>query len=189
MTTVRRWKLLRTGLKSQNGDITWKPLEWQKCREKLSMCSNGFHCSLGILQALRYVNGEILAEVEVQGNNILSPDKECWSEMRIIRAWKWTKKDSVNLAILAAELVLPNFEIVFPKDNRPKKAIEAAKNYLKTLAGPVAAMLIAVSAGNTAALAAWSAARSAATSVVGSAAESKIEKWLVNNLTEMEEIF
>jgi hypothetical protein len=84
------------------------------------------------LQAFRYVAGEIVAEVEVRGRSIVKDDKECWSEMRIVRAWKWTKKDSVSLAILVAEKVLPIYEKKYPKDDRPRKAIEAARKVLES---------------------------------------------------------
>ena len=51
--------------------------------------------------------------------------------MRIIRAWKWGKKDSVLLAIFAAELIIDIFEKKYPDDKRPRQAIEAAKNWTK----------------------------------------------------------
>ena len=51
--------------------------------------------------------------------------------MRVVRSWKWTKKDSILFAIFAARLVLKNFEKEFPGDDRPRKAIEAAEAYAK----------------------------------------------------------
>jgi len=42
-----------------------------------------------------------------------------------------TKKQCVQYSIFAAELVLHNFEKNQPNDDRPRKAIEAAKAYLK----------------------------------------------------------
>jgi len=123
------YKFLRTDLKSNSGDCKWKVGEWKK-EEKIDMCECGFHASKTPLQAMGYVSGEILALVEVKGKNEKQKDKEVWSEMRIIKAWNWTKSDSVSLSIFAAELCLENFEKVFPNDKRPREAIEAAKNWL-----------------------------------------------------------
>ena len=41
------------------------------------------------------------------------------------------KKQKVQYAVFAAELVLPIFERKYPDDKRPRTAIEAAKNYIK----------------------------------------------------------
>ena len=52
--------------------------------------------------------------------------------MKVVKAYKWQKKDSVELAIYAAELVIDTYEKEYPNDDRPRKAIEAAKTYLKS---------------------------------------------------------
>jgi len=52
-----------------------------------------------------------------------------WANWLIVRVMN--KKQKVQYAVFAAELVLQNFESKFPNDNRPKMAIEAAKRYLK----------------------------------------------------------
>ena len=41
-----------------------------------------------------------------------------------------TKEESVKVAIYAAELIIDIFEEKYPEDNRPRKAIEAATNWL-----------------------------------------------------------
>jgi hypothetical protein len=50
-----------------------------------------------------------------------------WLLMRLMN-----KKQKVMYAIYAAELVIHIFEDKYPKDKRPRKAIAAAKEYLKT---------------------------------------------------------
>ena len=52
--------------------------------------------------------------------------------------WAWwylrkvlTKEQSVKIAIYASEQVIGIFEKKYPKDDRPRKAIESAKEYLK----------------------------------------------------------
>ena len=126
-----RWKFLREGLKSEHGDCTWKIGEWKRLDKQLGMCASGFHCSNKINQAFSFVHGEILAKVHVKGGSIVETQKEVWSDMCIIKAWKWQKKDSVELAIYAAELVVDIFEKKYPKDKRPRLAIEMAKTYIK----------------------------------------------------------
>lgn len=111
-----RWKFLREGMKSENGNCVWVKGEW-KHEDVLAICHNGFHCSKEINQAFGYVQGEILAKVEVKGKSDSQTDKEVWTDMRVVKAWKWQKKDSVALAIYAAELCIENFEKYYP--NKP----------------------------------------------------------------------
>src|SRR3990167_2470370 len=154
MKTKKLYKFLREGLKSESGSCLWKLGEWKK-EDDISMCNRGFHASKTPLQALRYIAGEIVAEVEVKGEHLEEKDKEVWSEMRITKAWNWEKKDSVALSIYSAELCLQNFEKVYPDDKRPREAIEAAK---KWLAEPTPQ---SESAAESAAWSAWSAVWSA----------------------------
>lgn len=71
--------------------------KWHKIKGELVMCQRGFHASKNIID-----------------------DKQCWEGMKILKWKKWTKKDSVSLAIYATELVLPNFEKEYPHDKRDK---------------------------------------------------------------------
>lgn len=152
------WKFLRIGLKSDGGKhCQWRLGEWRK-ESDIKICDEGFHCSQTPLQALGYVKGEILAQVEVRGESIVESDKECWSEMRIVKAWHWTKEDSVSLAIYAAEQVIDIYEKKYPNDGRPRKAIEAAKKWLKN---PTADAADAANAADAAAYAANAAAYAA----------------------------
>jgi len=198
-----------------NNEFIWQIGKWYK-EENISMCKRGFHCSKKPLGALNWVQGEVLAMVEARGKAIKDTDKECWEEMRILKAYRWTKKDSIALAIFSAELVIDNFEKEYPNDDRPRKAIEAAKKVLKrdtdinrSAAGLAAesavwsAGLAARSAGSAARSAAGSAAESAAESAAwsaawsaGSAARSaawsaalnKINKWLIEHIKKLEPI-
>jgi hypothetical protein len=163
--TKKLYKFLRTGLKSQNGDITWKVGEWYVEKE-IDICNKGFHASKTPLQAMGYVAGEILAKVSVKGQSVIQDDKECWSEMKINKAWNWTKKDSVELSVFAAKLCLESFEKLYPDDKRPREAIEAARKVL------IEDNEVNRSAARSAESAARSAARSAAESVAWSAAWS-----------------
>ena len=159
-----RYKFLNEDMKSRSGNSVWKIGEW-KHEDTIEMCNKGFHCSKEIGQAFSYVSGEILALVEVKGKHKSKEDKEVWSDMRIVKAWKWQKKDSVALSIYSSELVLENFEKEFPDDKRPREAIEAAKRVLENDTKENRS-------------AAWSAAT----------LTKKIYKWFNKRLQELEEI-
>jgi hypothetical protein len=148
-------------MKSEKGNkpCVWNIGEWKKINGKLIMCKNGFHCSEKIIDALSWVRGEILAEVEVGEKHIIEEIKSCHSEMRVVKAWRWTKRDSVQLAIFAAELVIDIFEKKHPDDKRPREAIEAA---IKWLQNPTEKNRKAARAAADAAYAARAAARAAA---------------------------
>ncbi len=148
------WKSLKAGMKSGADDSAWKIGEWRK-EERIDICNRGFHASELVIDAMGYVNAEVIAKVEVCGTSEKQSDKQCWSEMRIVEAYEWTKEDSVTLAIYAAELVIDIYEKKYPNDKRPREAIEAAKEWLKN---PSAAAAAAAEAARAAAAAAEAAA-------------------------------
>ncbi len=115
---------------SRHGKCEWQIGKWEK-RRKLKMCLYGSHCSNKILDALDYVHGEILAEVEVGGKSDVIATKEVWQKMKITKAYIWTERDSLALITYIAELALPYFEKSYPDDGRVGKAIEAAKKVLE----------------------------------------------------------
>jgi hypothetical protein len=204
-----RWKFLKKGFKSNSGNTKWKIGEWSKPIKNLELCESGYHCSKEIYQAFSYVQGEILAEVQCKGKHESSKDKEVWETMRITKAYKWQKKDSVALSIYAAELCIDTFEKEYPEDKGPREAIEAAKKWLKNptkknrsaAESAWSAARSAAASARSAAESAWSAARSArsaaesawsAAESAWSAAESalikKISKWMDKRLLVLEEI-
>ena len=61
-------------------------------------------------------------------DTLMSNDKFDWANWLIVRLMN--KKQKVQYAIFAAEQVLYIFEKKYPGDLRPRKAIEAAKEYL-----------------------------------------------------------
>ena len=161
--------------------------KWYK-EDHIKICERGFHASRRAIDAMGYVDCEVLAKVEVKGESETENDKECWSEIKIVKVYKWTKKDSVALSIYAAELVIDIYEKQYPNDDRPRKAIEAAKAVLKndTEANKSAARSAAESArsaaesAESAARSAWSAesaARSAAWSAWSAARSAESAAW------------
>src|SRR3990167_8925725 len=119
----QRYKFLQEGMKSQSGELPpWKLGGWRKHDGEVDMCTAGFHCSKGIYQAFSYVQGGVLAQVEVKGKHDTQDDKEVWQSMRIVKAWKWTRKDSILFACFAARSALKHYEDAYPGDDRVRKA-------------------------------------------------------------------
>ena len=162
---MNKYKFIQNN-KSVNGNFKWELGKWYTHKGELTMCCSGFHCSKGIYQAFSYVQGNILAEVECKGKHLSQKDKEVWEKMRIIKTYKWKKKDSVLFAIYSAYLCLDNFESVYPDNKIPRQAIESAAKWLKS---PTKKNKDAAESAESAA---WSAAESAARSAVWSAAGS-----------------
>ena len=97
-------------------------------------------------------------------DTLMSNDKFGWANWLIVRLMN--KKQKVQYAIFAAEQVLYIFEKKYPGDLRPRKAIEAAKEYLthpfiKTKRAAYAAATAAAYAADAAYAAATAAAYAA----------------------------
>lgn len=191
-----RWKFLdlQDGkIRSRSGDKTWTIGKWSRARGEIEPCSNGFHCSPTIREAFGYVPGSVLAEVEVRGTSADHGDKSAHRDMRILRAWKFTKEDSVALAIFAAEQVVEIYEERYPGDLRPRKAIEAAKAYLENPTDATDAADAAYAAADAAAYTARAAARAAAEAAAEAAYaadaefKQKIEAWFQDRIATLEE--
>ena len=185
------YKWLTSENKSINGDkISWKKSIWVKREPKrLQLCKYGLHASKTPLQSLGYVYGDKWWVVEAKGKIINTDDKFVASEMKIIKRLP-VKKILVKFAVLCAKRCLTNYEKEYPNDDRPRKAIEAAENYVKNptkenesaawSAGSAAwSAGSARSAAGSARSAAWS-ARSAARSA--GSAEYEWQNKTLNNL-------
>ena len=145
---MNQWKFLGEGLRSNHDGSPWVIGVWREVPLDISLCK-GLNASNYIQDALSFVQGEILAEVECEGEVIHSEEKSTWERMRVIRAWKWTKRESVSLAVFAARKALAEFESKYSGNDRPRKAIEAAEKWLNT------------ESAESASAAEWSAARAA----------------------------
>jgi transcription termination factor NusB len=142
----------------------WIVGEYRKTPYPVKKECEGLNCSMHIVDAMGYVNCGVLAEVKIRGTAITGNTKITAQEMKIVKAWRWTKIDSVEMAIYAAELVIDHYEKDYPNDSRPRQAIEAAKAYLKdpTTANAAAYAAYAAYAAADAAHAAHAAANAAA---------------------------
>ena len=176
---IKLYKVFKKGRKSNNGNVKWRKGKWNHHEGKLKLCQSGFHASERIIDAMQYTNAEEIALVEIGEDFIKGDDKYVCRDMRVLKIWKWTKKDSVSLAVFAAELVLPDFEKEYPNDKRPREAIEAAKKVLKR---DNKANRDAASAENAAESAARSAARSAESAASREDILNKCEKFILERI-------
>ncbi len=96
--------------------------------------------------------------------------------MKIVKVFKWQKKDSVALSTYCAELCIDNFEKIYPEDKRPRQAIEAAKLWLE---GKISDKDLEAAAES----AAWSAESAAFDKII-----NKISLWMKNRIKELEKI-
>ena len=215
------WKFLLEDDKgtiiSDRNKYPWKIGKWETHEGRIEACAGGFHASERILDALKYVSGSVLARVEVKGHFDKEDDKQSWESMKIVKAYKWTKFDSVKFAIFSAKTVIEIYEKHYPGDARPRKAIEAAETYVKkpteknraaadtaadaadaARAAADTAARAAYAAADAAARAAYAAADAAADAAraaadaaadaARAAALNKIEKFLLSHVSSLEEI-
>ena len=191
MTKQKLWK----SLKYRDGKIVsghdrskWIVGEWRTNPYPVVKECEGLNCCPCIVDAMGYVSCDVLAEVEIRGTQITGNDKITAQEMRLIRAWRWTPDDSLALAIYAAELVIEYYETKYPTDDRPRKAIEAAKAYLAhpTKDAAYAASYAAARAAARAADAAYAAAYAA--DAARQKMKVKIDKWIIARLKDREQV-
>ena len=191
MKTVNGYRFVTNELESQNGKVQWKIGEWQKLdnNEPLELCENGFHASQKPIDSLNYIFGNRWFTCEARGEILKDTDKFCATEMRIV------KEISINVikqfAIDCAYHTLHIFEDKYPEDKRPRKAIEAAKTYLKY---PTQENLDKLNSASDAARvavwdavwdAAWDAARVAVWDAAGDAAWDAENKWQNRHLLSL----
>lgn len=167
-------------------DGTWKPGKWMpKIDGELEPCKNGYHICRK--KDLVHWLDDAIFEVEYRGEIIEDDDKCVVREARLLcRVETWNVKTARLFAADCAEHVLPIFEKKYPEDDRPRKAIQAARDYENGLidknelaaAGCAAAYAanaagyVANAAGYAAAYAANAAAYAAAAGAAAYAADS-----------------
>jgi len=134
-----------------------KPGRWMpEIEGELELCENGYH----ICRREDLVNwlDEAIFEVEFKGEIIEGDGKCVVRKARLVRKLDtWNEKTARLFAADCAERVLPIFEREYPDDDRPRKAIQAARDFVD---GKISRdeLYAAGEAGYVAASAAWSAA-------------------------------
>jgi hypothetical protein len=140
------------------------------------LCESGWHGMLekDVLNHLPGV-GAVLYEVEARGEVVLGGGKFSAESMRFkYRIGEATERNLRLFAADCAEDVLPLFLKGRPDDNRPARAIEAARQFangeIGAAAGDAAGDAAGAAAGDAAGAAARAAARAAAWAAAGDAA-------------------
>ena len=118
---------------TQAPDGTWIPGDWMPAIEgPLVPCANGYH--LCTAEQLIDWLGEAIYEAEYRGECLAADNKLVVREARLLRRiTTWNERTARLFAADCAEHVLHFFEDRYPTDDRPRKAIEAARAYAETL--------------------------------------------------------
>ena len=105
---MKGWKFLHrqgaeivSGLGQAGIRTVWQVGEWQAVAPPTKACA-GLNCSKHPSQAIQYVKGDVLAEVEYDGTVIDDGDKLTCERMRILEIYAWGAEESVMLAEIAA---------------------------------------------------------------------------------------
>jgi len=126
--------------------------KWMPAIKNIQLCARGYHF-VNIEQLPQWL-GPTLYEIEVRGQIIHEADKSVAEQARLIRKVKtWNDKTLRLYAADCAERVLGLYEKQYPKDDRPRKAIQATRDFANGL--------ITKDAAHAAAYAAYAAARDA----------------------------
>ena len=145
-------------LPKKQKDGTWKPGKWMpKIDGRLEPCENGYHiCRPSDL--IHWLD-EAIFEVEYDGEIVEDDEKCVVRKARLLRRVEtWNEKSARMFAADCAERVLHIYEKKHPDDGRPRKAIQAARDYAN---GKITKNELAA-ARDAARDAAWYAARAAA---------------------------
>ncbi len=143
----------------KNDDGTWVPGDWMpEIEGELIPCTNGYHLCKD-KQVLSWLR-EAIYEAEYQGECIEHVDKIVVRKVRLLRKLEgWNIRTFALFAADCAEHILHIYEERYPGDDRPRKAIEAARNGDKDAAAHAADAADAVAHAVDAAHAAFAAER------------------------------
>ena len=148
-----------------------RPGKWMPpIKGELVACENGYH--LCRLKDMPRWLGPAIYEAEYRGDSIKGGGKVVVRQARLISRTAWDETGAQLFAADCAEHVLHLFEKNCPGDDRPRKAIEAARVFArgKMPQEVLAAARTAAEAAGAAAWAAWAAARAAARDAARAAA-------------------
>jgi hypothetical protein len=106
--------------------------KWMPAIKNIRPCARGYHF-VNIEQLPQWL-GPTLYEIEVRGQIIHQADKSVAEQARLIRKVEtWNDKTLRLYAADCAERVLGLYEKQYPKDDRPRKAIQAARDFANGL--------------------------------------------------------
>ena len=176
---MKYYKVLgKGGVSCHGGNGQWslpigdKPGLWMRKLDNIVPCQCGYHlCQSGDL--IHWLNEEIYeaegkGELERHNNN-----KDVFPQARLIRKFdNWNERTARLFAADCAEHVLHIFEKEYPKDDRPRKVIQSARDFANGKISSTIMYEAMYAAEDAKRSAAWSAAWSAFWSAFWSAAWS-----------------
>ena len=172
--TIYKW-LTATRKSPVAGNWTWTQGKWRKCKGDLIPCKNGIHaCRPGDL--VHHIDARLWI-AEADGERVDADDKIVVRRLRIVAPVETI--NDVTLRLFAAGCAadaLPIFERDYPNDDRPRRAIQAARDFAH---GRITAQeLAAARAAAGAAKAAGDAARSwQLTRLIAWFSDNETEDW------------
>ena len=118
------------GSSCNGGTGRWRKNRWRSVKGDLIACANGLH--LVTHDQLTEWLGPVIWEAEVDGEVIDAVDKVVARRARVVRRLDtWNETTARLFAADCAEHVLPIFEKQHPGDDRPRKAIAAARAFAR----------------------------------------------------------
>ena len=147
-------------------DEKWTVGQARTLNGEIIPCRYGFHGSSTLWQALDYAPGPLACKVELSGTIVQEHDKLAASQKTLLAAVN-VERELRLFAADCAERVLHIFELEYPHDDRPRKAIAAARDYADgridyaAMAAAMAAAMVAARAVAMAKPAPWTAASAA----------------------------
>ena len=191
---MKVYKVLGEGQTSfHGGSGKWTKNRWRSVKGDIIPCENGLH--LCRREDLLDWLGPVIWEAEADESELIEQrDKVVVRRARVVRRLDaWNERTARLFAADCAEKVLPIFEKQRPGDNRPRKAIEAARAFAngqisaddwdaagaaaRDAAGAAARDAARDAARAAAGAAAWAAARAAARDAAEAAAWDAFDKW------------
>ena len=156
-----------------NGVGVWPYRKWTEPIWPVP-CEQGWHVCTPV-QALNWLPSTVnhVWLVEIRGEIVDAGDKTVAESARLIRRLNWSDYTARMFAADCAEKVLPIFEGYVPGDDRPRKAIEAARAYALGEITAAAGDAAWDAATDAARAALWDAARAAARAAAAAAAAAR----------------
>ena len=134
-------------------DEKWRIGQRRTLKGEIIPCQYGYHASPSLWDALRYAPGALACKVELSGTIVPHGDDKYAASTRKLVAAVNVERELRLFAADCAEHVLYLFEEKYPDDDRPRKAIQSARDFANDS--------ISAHATNAAANAAYAAANAA----------------------------
>ncbi len=109
------------------------PGKWMPVISDPKLCERGYHVTTVDHLSCFLSSAKLICVAEIRGAIFDGDDKLVASEARIIKASRWDDRSARLFAADCAERVLSIFEKAHPTDDRPRRAIKAARDFANGL--------------------------------------------------------